>query len=330
VEAGTEDKSAEASAEVSAETSAAQTRMAESLTAIAHQEGFLETSDPALQESADEGKAKLLSSKELYLLWERQQWRTQDLDFSQDRIDWHERIDPEERFQRMYGLSGFFIGEQRVTDELGPIMRACPGEEERIFLSTQIADEARHVQFFDRFYSEVGVYEGTDGLAERLRATEEHLNPAFEELFDGLLHTKVDRLAAEPEDTEVLVEAITLYHMIIEGALALTGQHFIIDYNVDQKTLPAFVEGFQNVARDEHRHIAFGVRFLTDMAKEEPRYREAMQRTMAEALPVADKVLDPPWAEEEDWEMFGYSREETHAFAAQCLTRRLKVIGLAA
>jgi ribonucleoside-diphosphate reductase beta chain len=84
------------------------------------------------------------------------------------------------------------------------------------------------------------------------------------------------------------------------------------------------------VARDEHRHIAFGVRFLTDMAKADDRYREAIQRTMAEALPIADAVLDPPWAEEDDWDLFGYSRDETHAFAAECLSRRLKVIGLAA
>ena len=315
--------------EARTETESAESRSAATLSEIATREGFQETSDPALEESAERGKAHLLSYRELYLLWERQQWRTQDLDFSRDRADWHERIPPEERFQRMYGLSGFFIGEQRVTDELGPIMRACPTEEQRIFLSTQIADEARHVRFFDRFYSEVGVYEGTDDLADRLRATEEHLNEAFGELFDGLLHVKVDRLAAEPEDTEVLVEAITLYHMIIEGALALTGQHFIIEYNEDQNTLPTFVEGFQNVARDEHRHIAFGVRFLTDMANEDPRYREAIQRTMGEALPIADRVLDPPWAEEDDWELFGYSREETHAFAAQSLSRRLKVIGLA-
>jgi ribonucleoside-diphosphate reductase beta chain len=272
----------------------------------------------------------LLSYRQLYELWERQQWATQDLDFSRDRTDWHERIEPEERFQRMYGLSAFFIGEQRVTDELGPIMRACPTEEQRIFLSTQIADEARHVRFFNRFYEEVGVLEGADDLAARLRATEQHLNESFGELFDGMLKGRVDRLAAEPENTELLVEAITLYHMIIEGALALTGQHFIIDYNVDQDTLPGFVEGFQKVARDEHRHIAFGVRFLTDMAKADGRYREAIQRTMAEALPIADAVLDPPWAEEDDWELFGYSRDETHAFAAECLSRRLKVIGLAA
>jgi ribonucleoside-diphosphate reductase beta chain len=301
------------------------------LSDISARKDFQATSDPALEESPEKGKAKLLDYTELYHLWERQQWATQDLDFTQDRIDWNEKIDPEERYYRMYGLSAFFIGEQRVTDELGPIMRACPTEEQRIFLSTQIADEARHVRFFNRFYSEVGVLEGTDGLAERLRATEQHLNPAFGELFDDQLKTKVDRLAAEPEDTEVLVEAITLYHMIIEGVLALTGQHFIISYNEDQGVLPAFVEGFNKVARDEHRHIAFGVRFLTDMAVESERYREAIQRTMAESLPVADRVLDPPYVEEgEDWNLFGVTRDETHAFAAQCLSRRLKVIGLAA
>ena len=301
----------------------------QTLSEIARREGFLETSDPALQESADRGEAKLLGYRQLYELWERQQWATQDLDFSQDRIDWHERIPEEERFQRMYGLSSFFIGEQRVTDELGPIMRATPREDQRVFLSTQIADEARHVRFFNRFYEEVAVLDGADDLAARLRATEEHLNPAFADLFDGMLKGRVDRLAADPEDTELLVETITLYHMIIEGALALTGQHFIIEYNEEQNTLPGFVEGFQNVARDEHRHIAYGVRFLTDMAREDNRYREAIQRTMAEALPIADRVLDPPWAEEEDWDLFGYSRDETHAFAAQCLSRRLKVIGLA-
>src|SRR5215210_6268363 len=121
-----------------------------------------ETSDPAVLESADRGEVHLLSYGELYKLWERQQWRTQDIDFSQDRVDWHERIPAEERFQRMYGLSSFFIGEQRVAEELGPIMRAVPNEEMRIFLCTQIADEARHVAFFDRFYSEVGVLESGD------------------------------------------------------------------------------------------------------------------------------------------------------------------------
>ncbi|MEA2350244.1 MAG: ribonucleoside-diphosphate reductase beta chain, partial [Thermoleophilaceae bacterium] len=216
---------------------------------------FQATRDPAVMESADVGEVNLLSYSELYRLWEKQQWATQDIDFTQDRIDWHERIPPDERFQRMYGLSSFFIGEQKVAEELGPIMRACPDEEMRIFLCTQIADEARHVVFFNRFYEEVGVLEADD-LGSRLEETSAHLSPNFHTLFDEMLHSRVDKLARDPADLETLVEAITLYHMVIEGMLALTGQHFIINYNEDQGTLPGFVDGFNKVARDEHRHVA--------------------------------------------------------------------------
>lgn len=287
------------------------------------------TADPALNEAADRtADIKLLGYGELYDLWERQQWQTQELDFSQDREDWHERIPEEERFQRMYGLSSFFIGEQKVAEELGPIMRAAPTEEQKVFLCTQIADEARHVRFFERFYREVGVLEA-DGLAEMLTETSSHLNQNFGELFDGMLGARTERLSHEPEDTEAMVEAVTLYHMVIEGMLALTGQHFIMEFNERENTLPGFVEGFGNVARDEHRHVAFGSVFLREKAHEDERYKAAIQRTLEEALPIADGVFSPPWAEGgDDFELFGYSLGETRQFAATCLMRRLKVIGL--
>jgi ribonucleoside-diphosphate reductase beta chain len=287
------------------------------------------TADPALNEAADRtADIKLLGYGELYDLWERQQWQTQELDFSQDREDWHERISEEERFQRMYGLSSFFIGEQKVAEELGPIMRAAPSEDEKVFLCTQIADEARHVRFFERFYREVGVLEA-DGLGDMLVETSAHLNDNFGRLFDEMLGKRTERLSREPEDTEVLVEAVTLYHMVIEGMLALTGQHFIMDFNERENTLPGFVEGFGNVARDEHRHVAFGSVFLREKVREDDRYKTAIQRTLEESLPVADGVLSPPWAEGgDDFELFGYSLAETRQFAGTCLMRRLKVIGL--
>src|SRR5262245_1683653 len=232
---------------------------------------------------------------------------------------------------RMYGLSAFFCGEQRVAAELGPIMRAVPDEDMRIFLCTQIADEARHVQFFNRFYEAVGVLEA-DTLQGRLDETSEHLNPEFGELFDELLHDRVDRLATHPDDLETLVEAITIYHMVAEGMLALTGQHFIIDYNERAGTLPGFVQGFTLVARDEHRHVAFGARFLRDMAREG--HGGAIHRALAEAGPLAEAVLRPKWIPPDvgdDVQLFGGSSvEETRAFAALALERRLKVIGLAA
>jgi ribonucleoside-diphosphate reductase beta chain len=303
--------------------------MSETAEQRTEREDFQATSDPGLLESADRGEVHLLTYAELYDLWERQQWATQDLDFTQDRIDWHERIPEEERFQRMYGLSSFFIGEQKVAEELGPMMRAAPTEEMRIFLCTQIADEARHVRFFNRFYDEVGVLEATN-LQDRLAETSAHVNPEFDQLFDEMLKGRVDHLARQPEDLVALVEAITLYHMVIEGMLALTGQHFILQYNEEVGTLPGFVEGFNKIARDEHRHVAFGARFLREMAQEDPKYADAITRTLTEVAPIADGVLQPKWYVEGETEVLGATMEETRAFAMKALERRLKVIGLAA
>jgi ribonucleoside-diphosphate reductase beta chain len=128
---------------------------------------------------------------------------------------------------------------------------------------------------------------------------------------------------------------VTIYHMVVEGMLALTGQHYIIDYNEQVGTLPGFCEGFTNVARDEHRHVAFGARFLRDFAQRDQKYGDAIQRTLAEVGPIADGVLKPKWMidqgiSDEDETLFGVSIAETRQFAMTCLSRRLKVIGLIA
>ena len=162
-----------------------------------------------------------------------------------------------------------------------------------------------------------------------LTQTSEHLNENFGRLFDEMLKQRTDRLSVEPEDTEALVEAVTIYHMVIEGMLALTGQHFIMDYNEREGTLPGFVEGFQNVARDEHRHVAFGSVFLREKAHEDDRYKQAIQRTLEEVAAGRRRgALAALGAGGEDCELFGYSLADTRQFAGTCLMRRLKVIGL--
>ena len=148
----------------------------------------------------------------------------------------------------------------------------------------------------------------------------------FLQLFDVHLVDACRRLVENPADREAKVDFVTTYHMVIEGMLALTGQHFIMDFNERQGTLPGFVQGFTLVARDEHRHVAFGARFLRDMARTDPRYVEAIQRTLVEVGPVADGVLKPHWMEGGDDEMtlFGVTVAETRAFAMKALERRIR------
>ena len=65
MEARTEGKTDEATTDGKTAEASAESRAAQSLTTIAEQEGFLETSDPALQDSADRREAMLLSYRQV-------------------------------------------------------------------------------------------------------------------------------------------------------------------------------------------------------------------------------------------------------------------------
>lgn len=283
--------------------------------------------DPGTVEESKLKDVKLLTPRELYLLWERQHWATQDIDFAQDRADWESRSELE-RELLIWQLSSFFVGEERVTTAFSPIVAAAEDEDEECFLATQQVDEARHTQFFDRFWREVFGDQATD-LKQRLLAVRENCNDSFIELFDNRLMSAVERLRLAPTDIEAKVEAITIYHMIVEGTLALTGQHFITEYMEERGIFPGFVEGFRHVSRDEHRHVAFGTWYLQQKCRESDRYSELVHKTLFEVLPVTAGVIVPPgYGLEDDYEILGYARSEVDAFAFTALSRRLKVIGI--
>jgi ribonucleoside-diphosphate reductase beta chain len=272
-------------------------------------------------------KIKLLNPQELYGLWERQNWISQEIDFGRDLEDWR-NLNDEEREWAVWSLSSFFIGEERVTTQFSGLVMAYEDEQEEAFLTTQQVDEARHMQFFDRFYREViGLEE--PNIEGRLARVREDLNDAFVELFDRALVEAGQRLIQDPSDTDAKVDFITTYHMVIEGTLALTGQHFITKYWEDNDLMPGFVEGFNRVARDEHRHVAYGTWYLKRVCGDDERLADRMRAKLAELLPVANGVLVPKGQDpNEEWEMLGYTSAEIHEFAFNALTRRLKAIGV--
>jgi ribonucleoside-diphosphate reductase beta chain len=269
---------------------------------------------------------KLMGPQQLYELWERQQWQSQGIDLERDKEQWAALSD-EERDEHLWGLSSFFVGEERVTTQFSGLVMAYEDEQEEAFLTTQQVDEARHMQFFDRYYREVMGLE-QDRIQERLAFARNDVTDAFVELFDERLVETGKRLIADPSDVEAKVDFITTYHMVIEGTLALTGQHFMLDYYEKRDLLPGFAEGFSSIARDEHRHVAYGTWYLQQKCGE-PAMRERVQRTLAELLPLAAGVLVPKgYSVGDDYEFFGYSSQEQAEFAYSALTRRLKVIGV--
>ena len=197
-----------------------------------------------------------VDSASLYRRWEKQQWTVSGLDFSQDRADWLSLPDPA-RVVMQHTMTLFFIGEQAVTDMLAPLLHAAPGEDERIFLATQIADEARHTVFFQRFFEDVLGIGG--GLHAALEAINPRATEGFRRIFEHQLRDATDLVRREPTNERAWIEGIVTYHLIIEGYLAITGQHSLLRTLKHVGLMPGFREGFTSVARDESRHIGFGV-----------------------------------------------------------------------
>lgn len=281
--------------------------------------------DPAQDRRTKRGG--LLSYEDLYALWERQNWKAHEIDFTVDKQEWL-TTPTEGQLDTMWSLSSFYIGEERVAADLAPFVMAAPSGEIEIFLATQLVDEARHAAFFDRFMAEVMALE-PDDIRGRLGEMEKLMLPAWRRVFDGELRRIAQELMARPGDLDLFVEGIVVYHLVIEGVLAMTGQHQILKYMEAHDIYPGFRQGFSLVEQDEHRHIAFGVRFLKDACEAEPRYRELIARRIAELVPVASHVFVPPGTEDpSDFVSYDYHSSEIYGFAYRALKRRMAVIGV--
>jgi ribonucleoside-diphosphate reductase beta chain len=284
--------------------------------------------DPAHDAAGDARRGgDLMSYGELYALWERQNWRAHELDFSADREQW--LASPTEAQEHTaWSLGSFYIGEERVTADLAPFLLAAPSGEVEAFLATQLVDEARHAVFFDRFGAEVMALDADD-LRGRLAELQALMEAPWFDVFDDGLRDIADRIKAAPHDRDLFVEGITTYHLIIEGVLAMTGQRFILKYMEDHGLYPGFQKGFSLVEQDEHRHIAFGVRFLKDAVESDPRYGEIVQRRVEELVPRAAGVFVPPYVDNpREFMSYGYHSSHVYGFAYRKLKRRMGVLGL--
>ncbi len=265
--------------------------------------------------------------EDLYHRWEQGNWSAYDIDFSGDKAGWDGLSDIQRR-SAMWIYSMFFYGEDRVADTLAPYITAAPTEEQSYFLATQQVDEVRHSVFFHRFFKEViGV--GGDSIQQTLASTLPQLNWGYRGIFDRL-----DVMAEELRKDRSLpkyAQAITLYHLIVEGSLAQPGQHFIEDFFASEETMPGFSSGIANVSRDEQRHIGFGVKVLSELLREgEPgaeECRAAVVELLREVLPYGPAVFNPPNMDRSYTECYGFSLEDIFAFGLKLIRQRWRTIG---
>jgi hypothetical protein len=263
---------------------------------------------------------------DLYARWERGNWSATEIDFSQDRHDWENEFTAQQRRGALWLYALFFHGEDAVAGNLSPYIDAAPLEEQKYFLATQQVDEARHAVFFHRFMHEVvGVGDGS--LSGAMRATQHELTWGHRTLF-ARLDAMADELRRD-RSARKLAAAVTLYHVVVEGTLAQPGQHLIETSLEALDLMPGFREGIRNVALDEQRHIAFGVKLLADLYEADPHgTQDAIVDIVREVLQYTLSVPIPPGWDSSYTACFGFSLEDLYEEGARSNEARLRAVGL--
>lgn len=210
-------------------------------------------------------------------------WNPSDLDFEQDKADWA-RFDAQEREVILHVISLFQAGEEAVTLDLLPLIMTIAREgrlEEELFLTTFLWEEAKHVDFFGRFLTEVT---GAHGDLTRFESD------AYRLLFYDQLPNALNALHNDPSP-EAQVRAAVTYNMIVEGVLAETGYHGFFTIFDREGLLPGTREGIYRLKQDESRHIAYGIYLISRLIAADPSLWQVAETTMNTLLPVAMNVI---------------------------------------
>lgn len=232
--------------------------------------------------------AETMSTKylELYRQSKELIWDPALIDLTQDAADWEmiRREHAGERFpEQIHRLcSLFWEGEGSVATTLAPFLgaigRAGLGVDKEMFLASQLYEEARHFEFFTRYFREVLGDEDTSP----------HLLPEPRAVLVDDLAAAADRIrrAETPEQiAEALVTGVTHYMGVVEAMLARTGYRGAAEALERRGWLPGLQEGFRLIRRDEGRHVAFGMTFVREMVEREPRHAALVRETFDRQLP---------------------------------------------
>jgi len=265
----------------------------------------------------------LKDPQDLYLDWEHAHWAAQDVDLSADAPSWA-GLESSERDLLHFVLSSLMVAEERISTQFCGLVLAQDDEEEGSFLSTQLVDEVRHMQFYARFQNEV--IADPAAIASHVARAREVLNEPFRKIFDGALVEAHEKLLREPRDRAAKVDFVTIYHMTLEGTLGIVTSHFLLDLLRERELLPGFVDGYSRIAADEQRHIAYGTWFLRQAVAEDPAMGDVVRNRLIDLLPAVAETLSPPGDGALD--VLDIDEGALAEFGLGALNRRLAIIGV--
>lgn len=197
-------------------------------------------------------------------LWQKAKkygiWDPRDINFEQDKSDW-QQLDALERDVILRLSTLFQAGEESVTLDLLPLIMTIAREgrlEEEMYLTSFLWEEAKHVEGFNRFLTEV---------ASDIGDLSRFMTPSYYTIFYEELPAALNRLLTD-HSPQAQAEASVTYNMIVEGVLAETGYHAYFNAMKKNNIFPGMLDFTAKLKRDESRHIAYGVYLLSRLTAE--------------------------------------------------------------
>lgn len=231
-------------------------------------------------------------------------------------------------FRRPLALFG--AGEQAVAEDLAPLAVVLDDVNDQLFITTQLYEEAKHTDFFDRYWRNViHPEEDRRGLARSTPYEDRWFNDAYLELFDRNQRA-MDRLLTDDTPATRAI-AYCHYHLTIEGILAQTGYYGLqTSYGPDSVPelpyLPGLHEGLSSIRSDEGRHVGFGMTKLKHLVKTDAVPPELLHETLNDLTPLVNQIVQPPEPVASDREPLGPTPEELVEYAANKHVERMNQI----
>ncbi|MEO5728525.1 MAG: ferritin-like domain-containing protein [Byssovorax sp.] len=201
-----------------------------------------------------------------------------------DKLDKKTELPKLRRLSSSYLLSNFLHGEQGALLATAQIVSAVPGPDAKFYAATQVMDEARHVEAYDRY------------LREKIELTFP-ISPYLRTLLDEILMER--RWDMKYLGMQIMVEGLALAAF---GMIQATS------------TEPLIKQIVHMIMQDEARHVAFGVLSLkgvyNDMGGSELKDRE-------DFILESSRLMRDRFLMQEVWECMGMPVAECLEVALQ-------------
>lgn len=221
-------------------------------------------------------------------------WDPHDIDLDADREN-IAQLDDEAFNGLKRALALFGAGEDAVAEDLAPLAVVLDTFEDQLFITTQLYEEAKHSDFFDRYWREViHATEDDRGQAHSSPSDERWFNDEYDELFER--NERAMAALLDDDTPQNRSKAYSHYHMTVEGILAQTG-YYGLTRQFDENTyselphLPGLVGGLTYIRSDKGRHVGFGMAKLKDLIQTERVQPAVIEGTVNDLLPLVQAAI---------------------------------------